>query len=282
MTVYKKKYYLYIDDSGSRFPDHQNTECRRDGMDHFALGGVLVAEEDKRSIAEAYQSFCDDWNISYPLHSSDIRGMRNDFAWLESSAKQKDKFLSELEAFLVSLPVVGFAAVVHRPGYNARYEERYGDKRWWMCKTAYSILIERVTKYVRSLGGVLEVRFEECGKKEDRALAVYAKALKNDGHPFNIETSARYDGLSCESYRQTVLGEPRRKKKSNLYIQIADLYLYPMAKRKYEPTYNPWVVLYENKKVVDALLEVGSEDLLGIKYSCFDDWESKRPGKTQT
>lgn len=278
----KKKFYLYIDDSGSRFPDREDSECRHDGMDHFALGGILVAEEDKDALKDAYKEFCTNWSINYPLHSTKIRGMRSDFAWLEESTKQSNKFYSELDDFLISLQVIGFATVVHRPGYNVRYHEKYEGKPWWMCKTAYSILIERVSKYVIEQNGILTVRFEGAGKREDRALIEYARDLKVTGMPFDTGTSAKYDVLQPADFQTLILGDPRRKLKENLFVQLADLYLYPMAKRKYEPTYNPWILLYENSKVIDALLPEQEWSSKGIKYSCFDGFDladSKKPGK---
>lgn len=183
----KKHYYLYIDDSGWRDPSIEPDQ-RDDGMDHFALGGILVERSDKDFVKSKHKEFCDKWNIDYPLHSTEIRGMRNNFSWLNDKTKRRDNFLEELENFLVSLPVIGFAAVVHRPGYNKRYQERYGEKRWLICKTVYSILIERVAKYVLSQGGTFEVFFEKAGIKENAAIQQYSKSLKEEGHPFSEET----------------------------------------------------------------------------------------------
>ncbi|MCK5493115.1 MAG: DUF3800 domain-containing protein [Candidatus Omnitrophica bacterium] len=277
--IKKPDYYFYIDDSGSRYPDKQNFIDRNDGMDNFALGGVLIAEKDKKMIKEKYEDFCNKWDIDYALHSSDIRGMRNDFAWLEESTKNKEKFLTELEEFLISLPVIGFASVIYRPGYNERYKEKYGDKRWWMCKTAYTILIERTTKYLKKTDSTMFVRFEEAGKKEDRAIFEYAKNMKNIGHPFSSETSEKYNTLDKDDYKKVILGEPKRKKKWNLFIQIADIYLYPMVKRRYDSEYRPWKVFYKQGKVIDAYLPENSLEIEGIKYSCFENFkiESKKP-----
>lgn len=271
MNKTQKTYFLYIDDSGSRFPD-KKPEARTDGMDQFALGGVLMLESDKQEVKEKYLEFCKKWDINYPLHSSEIRSMRENFIWLESSAKQREKFLEELETLLLSFPVLGFAAVIHRPGYNKRYREKYKGKPWLMCKTAYSILIERASRYVDEQNGVLRLRFEAAGKREDRAFMTYAKSLKQTGMPFNKDTSAKYTALTKEDFERIIISEPRRKDKNNLYTQIADLYLYPMAKRQYEPTYNPWVKFYENKKVIDSLLPEEDWPYKGIKYSCFDDF----------
>jgi hypothetical protein len=41
-----KRVHLYFDDSGVRRPDHNPQEHQRDQMDHFALGGILIHEEE--------------------------------------------------------------------------------------------------------------------------------------------------------------------------------------------------------------------------------------------
>ncbi len=99
-----------------------------------------------------------------------------------------DDFFKDLNEYLCKIPVIGFAAVVDRRGYNKRYEEKYKENRWWMCKTAFNILIERVVKYVISKDSKLKIRFEEGGKKEDRAILQYLKDLKKDGLPFDSST----------------------------------------------------------------------------------------------
>ncbi len=272
----KKHYYLYIDDSGSRFPD-KKPEKRNDGMDHFALGGILIEEGNKKKLEEEYKKFCAKWGITYPLHSTKIRGTREGFSWLEEDQKQKEVFMVELSDLLTSIPVIGFAAVIHRPGYNKRYKDMYGEKQWWMCKTTYSILIERVTRYVMNHNGTLEIRYEGVGPKEDKAIVQYAKDLKATGSPFNSDTSVKYTALTSEDYKNIILGEPRQRTKANLFIQIADLYLYPMAKRRYDSSYGAWKILFENKKVIDAILPNEEWQEKGIKYSCFEEFESKNP-----
>ena len=162
-----------------------------------------------------------------------------------------------------------------RMAWTILHSEAFWSTKW-MCKTAYSILIERVAKYVSSKGGNFDVRFEQVGKKEDRAIIQYAKDLKTTGSPFNKDTSSKYHSCGTDDYRKIVLGEPRGRTKNNLFIQIADLYLYPMAKRKHDPNYRPWQVLAENKKVIDALLQEDEYENLGIKYSCFDEFGQQK------
>ena len=81
------------------------------------MGGVLVAEEYKVIIGNKYKIFCEKWKINYPLHSTKIRGRRGDFSWLENGVKEHDRFMEDLESFLVDVPVLGFAVVIDRDGY---------------------------------------------------------------------------------------------------------------------------------------------------------------------
>jgi hypothetical protein len=261
--------HLYIDDSGSRDPDHEPSRNRQDGMDYFALGGILMNEEDVDALYTAHKVFCEQWGINYPLHSWAIRGGREDFGWLKKP-EAAFAFLSSLEQFIVGLPILGIATVIDRPGYVARYKEKHKDDLWFMCKTAYCILIERAAKYAASHGRQLRVFHEECGKREDRDLLSYHKALKKDGMPFDAGTSGGYRSLSAAQFRDIVLGEPKRKSKKVPMIQVADLVLYPMAKAGYDPTYRPYVALMEKGKLIDAVLAPQDRPLRGIKYSCFD------------
>lgn len=264
----RAEYHLFIDDTGSRDPDHIQPEKRRDKMDCFGLGGILIKEEDVDTLKHAHTAFCATHGITYPLHSQEIRGGRKEFGWLKKPENAR-VFFPELDTFMMGLPVIGIAAVIDRPGYVARYKEQYEERLWLMCKTAYSILIERAAKYADSQGRVLRVFFEECGRQEDRDLIQYAKALKTDGMPFGGADSGNYASLAAADFRRIVMGEPKRRTKKTPMIQIADLMLYPMAKGGYEPTYKPYVDLMAAGKLIDALLPPQDRPHLGIKYSCF-------------
>ncbi len=120
-------------------------------------------------------------------------------------------------------------------------------------------------------GYKLEVYYESSGRKEDRDILSYARALKTEGTPFDAENSSSYRPLSPEDYRRIVLGEPRQKTKKTPMIQIADLVLYPIAKAGYDPEYRPYKRLKDNGKLIDCFLDEGDIYSLGIKYSCFPD-----------
>ena len=267
------KYILYFDDTGSRDPDKQDyttSERRQDEMDCFGLGGTLIKEEDVIRLIEKHAAFCAAWNIDYPLQSSRIRGGQGKFGWLRKP-ENAGLFLPALQDFLLDLPIVGAACIINRPGYVARYRHRYNERLWLMCKTAFSILVERAAKFADDQGRKLEICFEESGKKEDRAIIQYMRDLKRQGNPFDRQTSGVYEPLSPEDYRRIVLGEPRRKTKKVPMIQIADLVLYPMAKGGYDPSYPPYKRLLEGNKLIDCFFSREEAALRGIKYSCFDE-----------
>ena len=58
---------------------------------------------------------------------------------------------------IIDKDLVGLACVVDRPGYDARYREKYGRRQWHLCQTAFSIVVERAAKYARDSGRKLRV-----------------------------------------------------------------------------------------------------------------------------
>lgn len=265
--------HLYLDDSGTRQPDKAQQQ-RRDGMDYFALGGIIVRQEDIGALLQAHESFVTGWGVEAPLHSTKIRGRRDAFTWLGKDAQQEADFLGELQDLMLSLPILGIACVIDRPGYVARYADQY-EKPWLLCKTAFAILVERAAKYAARYNCKLEIYFEEAGKNEDRAIMEYAKALRSEGMPFEGDEASKYESLSAEEFTFHIMGEPNRVTKKVPMIQIADLMLYPLAKGGYDPTYAPYVSLMNAKRVIDAELEEKERPSRGVKYSCFDGGKGK-------
>lgn len=268
MTRPEEKLILYFDDTGSRNPDH-NPDARRDGMDCFGLGGILVRGEDVRGVWDSHTVFCEHWGLDYPLHSSDIRGGHGKFGWLRKP-ENAGAFLPALQEYLLAQPVLGIACIINRPGYVARYKDEHQERLWLMCKTAFCILVERAAKHADRQGRKLEIFFEQGGKAEDRDIIAYMKELKRTGNPFDGGRSENYEPYTDADYRRCVLGTPLRRTKKVPMLQLADLMLYPMAKGGYDPSYRPYVALRDGRRLVDD--QLGEEDLaaLGIKYSCFN------------
>ena len=136
--------------------------------------------------------------------------------------------------------------------------------------TAYNILIERSVKYVMKENRTLKIRFEQCGPKENNAIFEYNKNLKINGMPFDKNNSEKYCSLNNSDFNNVIKELPKRKTKENIFIQIADLYLYPIVKAKYDNLYAPWNILFNNKKIIDSIIEESDRNILGIKYSCFE------------
>jgi hypothetical protein len=259
---------LYMDDSGTRHPNHQPLAFHPDVHDPFALGGVIVRDEDEDIVREAHAAFCAKWSITYPLHSAEIRNRSHNFSWLRHEPDKRDPFLASLQEFLLALPVLGLACTIDRPGYDARYREKYGRNQWHLCKTAFDIVAERACKYALAAERRLRVCPERCSKKDDARLEEYFYSLKSDGLPFDGEVSRGYKPL-CAAEFASVLYEIDFKKKTSPLAQIADLYLWPMVKHGYME-YAPYARLREHGRLVDCHLAPEQCAERGSKYSCFE------------
>ena len=121
------QYNFYMDDSGTRHPDHRSNHSAA-RFDWFGLGGVLVRDEDEERCRDMHAELCRRWGVDYPLHSHEIRNAKNNFRWLGTDLQTRGDFLSDLQSMLLAMPVIGVACVIDRPGYYNRYHERYGAK----------------------------------------------------------------------------------------------------------------------------------------------------------
>lgn len=153
--------HLYCDDSGTRHPDRAPQDLPAHGRDWFALGGVLIKQEDEALTRQAHSAFMLRWGLDpklNPLHSSDIRARTGHFSWLPGeSAERQRLFIDELYELMRLPPFIGIARVIDRPGYEARYRDQYGRNRWSLCRTAFSVLVERAAKHARAEGYKLKV-----------------------------------------------------------------------------------------------------------------------------
>ncbi len=259
-----------MDDFGTRNPDKKIGKRAQHGYDWFAVGGVLVKEEDEPEARRRHKDFCERWDITYPLHSSEIRGRSLNFLWLEDASEEvRKRFLEELYCFMRDCPVLGLACVIDRPGYAKRYAERYGDKRWLLCKTAFTVAVERAAKYARSMGYKLRVMPERCNKPDDRRLKEYYEALRSEGMPFATDTSGKYAPLTATELSET-LHEFRTKNFTSPMAQLADLFLWPMCLGGYHESNRPYARLNADGKLIESQIPPDEWPVRGSKYSCFD------------
>ena len=94
--------------------------------------------------------------------------------------------------------------------------------------------------------------------------------LREKGSPFDFNNAKTYKPFKVDDYKQVIIGAPVSVKKTNIYMQLADLVLWPMAKGGYEQNYPPYLELVKNGKIIDCHLDDKDIKNLGIKYSCFD------------
>ncbi|MHA6886182.1 DUF3800 domain-containing protein [Ralstonia pseudosolanacearum] len=264
------EYLFYIDDSGSRDPDRsRGTESS--GPDWFALGGVLINSADEEVAKLAISDFRRRWAQmgDEPLHSYDIRNKTKQFRWLKNlSPEEHREFMNQLTALIVSLPIHVLACVVDRPGYNKRYMETYGPRRWKLCRTAFNIAVERAAKVALHHRMRLRVYVERSDKPTESQLKSYFKDMRTVGLPFNASNSAKYQPLTAEQLHATLF-EFRIKTKASLLMQLADLVLWPVCHGGYDTTHRAYAALAKAGKLLDVLC-TEENGLLGVKYSCFD------------
>lgn len=265
-----RRMHFYMDDSGTRHPDHKPMQSAAGARNWFGLGGVLINEEDEEPTRVAHAAFCERWKFNAPLHSWDIRNERDGFAWLaELTTADKDRFFQELSDLLVGAPLIGHACAIDRPGYHQRYFPKYGRKQWELCKTAFSVSVERAAKFARERDRQLRVFAERADPKTDRRMKGYYDELRTVGMPFDTGSSGKYAPLTPTQFSQT-LYEFRVKHKTSPMMQLADLYLWPMCVGGYDPQLRPFVLLKERGRLIDCHLSAADVPALGIKYSCWE------------
>jgi len=260
------RYVFYMDECGTL------TSCKGDSNENselnefcFAIGGVIVPFEVTKNIIDTVKSFKQKWDIPN-LHGSKIRGHRKPFRFLENK-KNKKKFISELEKIIINSNVIVHACVICRPGYRDRYKKKYPDRsRWDMSKTAFEISVERATKFALNSERILDVAFEQSGRKEDEKIKGYFENLKKNGSSFSAENSKKYSPLT-ENHYNKYLGKIWSDGKRNELLNLADLVLHPIVSAglgKDNRAYNTFV---ENKMLINYK---NQDSNVAVKYSCFD------------
>jgi hypothetical protein len=260
---------FYMDDSGTRILDRDRTQFDRNAPDHFALGGVLLLEEEEEQLEQQHARLCEKWKIEYPLHSVDIRAGSKKFSWVRKESAEYKPFMRDLTRMLTTVPVLGLACVMDRPGYDVRYREQYPRKTWHLCKTAFSISVERAAKYARSLGRPLRVYPEKSNGKDEGRLKSYYIDLITKGAPFDAKRSDGYAPLRAHELDETLI-ELRPKGKSSPAMQVADLYLWPIARQRYGKELPPYNALKQSGRLIESRLRECDIPTLGTKYSCFE------------
>lgn len=262
--------HLYLDDSGTRHLDRGRENMPAHKHDWFGIGGVLLREADEPAVRADHAAFCAAWDITYPLHSAEIRASAQRFAWVKRlPAEQRDAFMHGIARLVTRPELVALACVIDRPGYNHRYKDTYGARRWSLCKTTFDVVVERAAKFARDAGCKLRVYIEKSDRITDEQLRGYYDELRGSGPPFNPATSSKYGPLTAAEFRET-LYDFKPKEKSSPLMQLADLVLWPMCIGGYDVSNRAYVAMREAGTLIDCKLAAEAVPARGIKYSCWE------------
>lgn len=259
----------YMDETGNRQPD-KKPDTSRVGRDWFGLGGFLIRKEDEDTAKALHRVMAEKWDIKVPFHFTDMQAEKKGFAWLgRLSQRERDDFWRDYKEFLSSVPALGTACIIDRPGYVARgYLEMYGKSKWLLCRSAFDITVERAVKYAVSVGAKLDIVFESDVSINATVKGYFAN-LKANGLAFDAGNSAKYQPLAADVFAAT-LGTIERKDKSSRLLQIADSYIYAIARQKYDRTFGVFRQLRDAGRIINfALADTDSIRAMGIKYYCF-------------
>jgi hypothetical protein len=259
----------YMDETGNRQPD-KRSDASRAGRDWFGLGGYIVSSDDEAAVKQSYEDFCARWDVRSPLHLTDMMAEKKNFAWIgRLSQRERDTFWSEYKSFLSGLPVVGSACIIDRPGYVARgYLEKHPNTKWLLCRSAFDITVERAVKYATARGMKLNIVFESDVAINDTVKGYFTN-LKANGLEFDGTNSAKYQPLATEHFSDTLL-DAKWKTKSSRMLQIADSYIYAIARGRYDKKFDMYRELRDARKIMNFALD-SAEDItaMGVKYYCF-------------
>lgn len=258
---------LYLDESGARHPDRASGLPAR--SDWFAMGGVLIRQEDKAQAKDRRDALAEKWAITSPFHITDMINERGKFCWLGRRTQlERDAFWSEYREFLASVPVVGIGCVIDRAGYAARGYAKKHEDRWLLCRSAFDIVVERAAKYAVSQGRKLNVVFE-ADAAMNSIVEGYFRNLRENGLEFDKGNSGKYQPFSQADFYATLTSIENRPKENKI-LQIADSYIYAIARRAYDKKFDVYRRLLDANRIIDCLLEKVDIPALGVKYYCFD------------
>ena len=262
-----KRYIFYVDDFGTRATcKGTSSEQSTANEFSFALGGVIVAEEDVAKLSLKVEEFCNAWSVP-SLHGNKIRTQKGKFSFLKHDKILKTRFFDDLEKLVLDPRLIVHGCVICRPGYRDRYASKYPEgKRWAMSKTAFDISVERAVKFAVHNERQLDVVFERSGKKEDQLLRTYFSELKTNGMSFDNENSKRYRPLNSHQLGGC-LNKIWSDNKSNQLLQLADLMVHPIAHNACGKENRAYLSLEQNEMLLDFKHPDSS---ISIKYSCFD------------
>ncbi|WP_433908764.1 DUF3800 domain-containing protein [Sphingomonas yabuuchiae] len=261
---------FYMDETGSRQPD-KKPDASRLGRDWFAFGGFIIRREDEEAAKWARDEVARRLDVRHPFHITDMLAEAKKFSFLQrKTEKERLAFWAEYQEFLADLPVMGLGCVIDRPGYAARgYVEKHPETKWLLCRSAFDIVVERAVKYAIREDRRLRIVFESDAPFDPIVKSYFAN-LKQNGLEFDAANSGKYNPLTKDDFAKTLTTIESRPK-SNRLLQVADSYIYAIARGKYHKQFSMWRQLCDAQRIANFALggDAAAIKAMGIKYYCF-------------
>lgn len=97
----------------------------------------------------------------------------------------------------------------------------------------------------------------------------YFERIKSNGMGFDVQTSAKYLPLTAADFQHLLL-DIEGKDKANRLMQIADTYVYAVARGSYDRKFGIYRRLAESGRLVTSQVAIEHAPILGVKTYCFE------------
>ncbi len=159
------------------------------------------------------------------FHERDIRRQQKSFAFLQTDAELRERFLAGVNAFVAAAPIEVFAGVIHKDRLKAKYAHP-----WSPYELSLYFCMERLLGRLRLSdqgGRLVHVVFESRGKKEDAELELTFRRIANNQQHWG------YRRVDFSVVQWEPLFVPKSCNSSGL--QLADLFARPIGLRHVAP-----------------------------------------------
>lgn len=243
-------YKLFIDESG----DHSLDSINED-FPIFALLGIVIDNDNYKKLEESVNKF----KIKYfktteiILHSRDIRKCEGPFSVL-FNLKVKESFYKDLNNIITNAKMTLVSSAI----LKGRHIEKYGKLADDPYEIALTFVLERALYEFdsRGINSKTEVIIESRGKKEDATLAQRYNHLLYKGS--GLVLPSRF----VSKYQEEITF--KKKRENDIGLQIADLCIYPIARKVLYPK-EP----YPSFDIVKTKIRSGKKGIIGYGLKIF-------------
>ncbi len=211
-------YIVFVDESG----DH-GLKTIDPTFPVFALCFCVIKKRDYiDKIVPAFQKFKFDYwgHDAVILHSHEIRKSKGQFTLLMSDSNLRERFYSELNAIMSSIPVRVIASVIDKQSLRKRYSKPFNP-----YEIALLFCLERIRGLMLSEGQEgkkVPILFEGRGRVEDKELELQFRRICDN----KINWGYKKPDFSTINFDPTFCS----KAINSTGLQIADLFAHPIAR----------------------------------------------------